>query len=79
MRPNTLCPKQGWKQLYLVERVLDWAHLVTFGYSHFNCEECGGFLFAGEYLDVEDWLSGNSLWILGESAECAAYGPNIRV
>ena len=73
------------EQLYLVERVrqgvgvpLDWA-TVTFGYSHFNWGEYGGFLFAGEYLDVEDWLSGNSLWILGEAAECAAYSPNIRV
>ena len=44
MRPNT--------QLYLVERVrhgvgvpLDW--VVTFGYSHFNWGEYGGFLFEG--------------------------------
>ena len=51
---------------------------VTFGYSHFSLGGCGGFFLRGIF-EVEDQMSGNSLWILGEAAECAPSCPNIGV
>lgn len=77
--------KTSLEQLYLVERVSGaWCWWAVGLGRHIwllplQLRGVWGVSFWGEYLDVEDQLSGNSLWILGEAAECAAYCPNIRV
>ena len=59
----------------LVWRRIGLSHLATPTSPQLSM---GGFFLRGIF-GVEDQLSGTSLWILGEAAECSAYSPNIGV